>query len=107
MMQASGYYYICFNTDTDCSEYTDKSIMTLTMEEYRNGLSDENMAIFENLGEDGYSLDFYVDIPECMEDASDSTEIHIISSNFSRNHPHTDIIFTNGDEKLVYFTSIG
>ena len=77
------------------------------MEEYRNGLSDENYAEFSKLAEDGYELDFYVDIPDCIDEDDYDTEIHIINSNFNWNHPHTDIIFINYDEKLVCFYSVG
>ncbi|MBQ8787288.1 MAG: hypothetical protein IJZ61_06615 [Oscillospiraceae bacterium] len=109
MMQASGYYYICFNTE-DIEQYkafTENSVFSLTMEEYNNGLSEENDAKFNELAEEGHGLDFYVNIPDCVDESDSDTEIHIINSNFYWNHPHTDIIFINYDEKLVCFYSVG
>ena len=109
LMQGSGYYYICFNTDNveQYKAYTENAILSFTMEEYRNGLSDENYAKFDELAEDGYGPEFYVDIPECIDESDGGTEIHIINSNFYWNHPHTDIIFINYDEKLVCYSSVG
>ncbi len=109
LMQASGYYYICFNTDDieQYKSYTENSVFSFTMEEYNNGLSEENAAIFNELAEEGYGLEFYVNTPYCIDKSISSTEIHIINSNFYWNHPHTDIIFINYDEKLVCFYSIG
>jgi len=109
MMQASGYYYICFTTDDieQFRSYTENAVLSFTMEEYRNGLSDENDAKFNKLAEEGYGLDFYVNIPDCVDESDSNTEIHIINSNFYWNHPHTDIIFINYDEKLVCFYSVG
>ncbi len=109
LMQASGYYYICFNTDSveQYKAYTENAILSFTMEEYNNGLSDENNAKFNELAEEGYGLDFYVNIPDCIDKSIGSTEIHIINSNFYWNHPHTDIIFINYDEKLICFYSVG
>lgn len=109
LMQASGYYYICFNTDNveQYKNYTENAVLSFTMKEYNNGLSDENAAIFNELAEDGYELEFYVNVPYCIDESENNTEIHIINSNFYWNHPHTDIIFINYDEKLVCFYSVG
>ncbi|MBQ5319504.1 MAG: hypothetical protein J6K17_10445 [Oscillospiraceae bacterium] len=109
MMQGSGSYYICFNTDgiEQYKAYTGNAVLSFTMEEYRNGLSVENDAKFNELAEDGYGLDFYVDIPDCIDESDNNTEIHIINSNFYWNHPHIDIIFIDYDEKLVCFSSVG
>ena len=109
LMQASGYYYICFNTDDveQYKAYTENAVLSFTMEEYNNGLSEENAAKFNKFAEDDFGLDFYVDIPNCIDNANNDTEIHIINSNFYWNHPHTDIIFINYDEKLVCFSSVG
>jgi len=109
LMQGSGYYYICFTTDNveQYKAYTENAILSFTMEEYSNGLSEENDVKFNELAEDGYGPEFYVDIPDCIDESDDNTEIHIINSNFYWNHPHTDIIFINYDEKLVCFSSVG
>ena len=109
MMQASGYYYICFNTEDieQYKAYTDNAVLSFTMEEYHNGLSTENSAKFNELAEDGFGLDFYINIPHCIDKSDSDTAIHIINSNFYWNHPHTDIIFINYDEKLVCFYSVG
>lgn len=109
IMQASGYYYICFDTDNveQYKSYTENSVFSFTMEEYNNGLSEENAAVFNEFAEEGYGLEFYVNTPYCIDKSISSTEIHIINSNFYWNHPHTDIIFINYDEKLVCFYSIG
>lgn len=109
LMQASGYYYICFNTDNveQYKKYTENAVLSFTMEEYNNGLSEENAATFNELAEDGYELEFYVNAPYCIDESDSNTEIHIINSNFYWNHPHTDIIFINYDEKLVCFYSVG
>lgn len=109
LMQGSGYYYICFNTDNidEYKAYTENALLSFTMGEFKNGLSDENAAIFKKHCEDGFSLDYYVDIPECIDKAYNNTEIHIINSNFSWNHPHTDIIFINYDKNMVCFSSVG
>ena len=109
LMQASGYYYICFNTES-VEQYksdTENSVLSFTMEEYNNGLSEENAAIFNELAEEGYGLDFYVNTPYCIDKSESKTEIHIINSNFYWNHPHTDIIFINYDEKMICFYSVG
>lgn len=109
LMQASGYYYICFNTDSieQYRSYTENAVLSFTMEEYNNGLSEENAVIFNELAEEGHGLDFYVNIPDCLDESDSNTEIHIINSNFYWNHPHTDIIFINYDEKLICFYSVG
>ncbi|MBQ3162701.1 MAG: hypothetical protein IJC04_11330 [Oscillospiraceae bacterium] len=109
MMQASGYYYICFNTEDieQYKAYTENAVLSFTMEEYNNGLSAENSARFDELAEEGYGLEFYVNAPYCIDNSKSNTEIHIINSNFYWNHPHTDIIFINYDEKLVCFYSVG
>ncbi len=109
MMQASGYYYICFNTENigQYKAYTENAVLSCTMEEYSNELSEENNTKFNELAEDGYGLEFYVDIPDCIDESDSNTEIHIINSNFYWNHPHTDIIFINYDEKMVCFSSVG
>ena len=109
MMQASGYYYICFKTvDIErYKTYTENAMLSFTMEEYNNGLSEENDAKFNELAEEGHGLDFYVDIPDCVDESDGDTEIHIMNSNFYWNHPHTDIIFINYDEKMICFYSVG
>lgn len=109
IMQGSGYYYICFNTEAieKYKAYTENAVFSFTMEEYSNGLSEENDVKFNELAEDGYGLEFYVDIPDCIDESDANTEIHIINSNFYWNHPHTDIIFINNDEKQVCFSSVG
>lgn len=109
LMQASGYYYICFNTDDveRYKAYTENAVLSFTVEEFSYGLSDENAAMFDELAEEGCGTDFYVDIPDCIDESDGNTEIHIINSNFYWNHPHTDFIFINYDEKLVCFFSIG
>ncbi len=109
LMQASGYYYICFNTESveQYRSYTENAVFSFTMEEYNNGLSEENAAIFNELAEEGYGLDFYVNTPYCIDKSESKTEIHIINSNFYWNHPHTDIIFINYDEKMICFYSVG
>lgn len=109
LMQASGYYYICFNTEDIelYKDYTKNAVFSFTMEEYNNGLSEENAALFNELAEEGYGLDFYVNTPYCIDKSESKTEIHIINSNFYWNHPHTDIIFINNDEKMICFYSVG
>lgn len=109
MMQASGYYYICFSTEDieQYRTYAENAILSFTMEEYNNGLSEKNSARFDELAEEGYGLEFYVNIPDCIDESDGNTEIHIIDSNFYWNHPHTDIVFINYDEKLVCFYSVG
>ena len=109
LMQGNGYYYICFNTDNidQFKSYTKEAILSFTMEEYANGLSEKHAARFNEFAEDGYGLEFYVDIPDCIDEENYNTEIYIINSNFYWNHPHTDIIFINYDEKLVCFSSVG
>lgn len=109
LMQASGYYYICFSTDNveQYRSYTENAVLSFTMEEYNNGLSEKNTAIFNELAEEGYGLEFYADIPDCINESDANTEIYIINSNFYWNHPHTDIIFINYDEKLICFYSVG
>ncbi len=109
MMQASGYYYICFNTEDIelYKDYTKNAVFSFTMEEYNNGLSEENSAKFNELTEDGHGLEFYVNAPYCIDKSKSNTEIHIINSNFYWNHPHTNIIFINYDEKMICFYSVG
>ena len=109
LMQGSGYYYICFNTEyiEQYNAFTGNAVLSFTMEEYNNGLSEESYEKFNKLAEDGYGLDFYVDIPDCIDESDSNTKIYIINSNFYWNHPHTDIIFINNDEKLVCFSSVG